>query len=278
MHHERQLYGVGCLAGEAQRRHIVIARHAARQANFHSQDHVAVLLDRADREFRIGVAQIHQFAPRVVVGKGRLADHGNIEQREDASIDGINHQAPESGEGVRARRTGVQYGGGAFRDAVGIGWDGERRNAVINVDVNVDQSRGNDLAARVHDDARIGLRNGGSDRRHFVPRNRNVAHRGERLRGIDHLSALDQQIVLGRGSRCLGRCGRSQAGEQREKFTSTGRDHNPSVVSTKCLDNSFLGFLAGLDHSRQDEGFGFFVPVPQEFLNSNGVAASLFRE
>ena len=208
MNHERQLDGIGRLAGNAQGRHIVFAGHAAREADFQAQNHVPILLDGANGQLRVGEAQVDQLAPGTVVRHGCLADHGNVQQRIDARIDGVDHHAPEAGKGVRARRTGIQCGGDAFGDAVRIGGDGKRRDTIVDMNVNVDQARGHDIPARVDDDSRLALRNAGGDRRHFVPGDRDVTNGGERLRRIDHVSALDEQIVLRRGSRGLGFGGR----------------------------------------------------------------------
>src|SRR5262249_52295249 len=84
-------------------------------------------------------------------------------------------------------------------DTVRIGRNTERRDAVVDVNVDVDQPRRDDLAARVQDLPRLGLGNARGEAADLVAGDGDVAGGGKALRRIYHAPALHQQIIGRRG-------------------------------------------------------------------------------
>ena len=159
MHHHRQTDGIGRFLGQPQRLQIMVTGNVPRQANLHTQDHVAVLLDGSNRQSRVRIPQVQQLAVRVLPGQGRLADHRNVQQRKDPGIDHIDDILAESWESVRTGRSGIHNRRNAFGNAVGICWNAQRCHSVIDVHVQINQARGDDLAPSVQDVRCLGFGN-----------------------------------------------------------------------------------------------------------------------
>ncbi len=73
-----------------------------------------------------GVTQIKQLTPGIVLGKRRLAENGNIQQGEYASVGNVDDVFSKSGECMRSRRARVNRCGHALGNAVGVGWNAQR--------------------------------------------------------------------------------------------------------------------------------------------------------
>ena len=113
---------------------------AARQADLDAGNYIAILLDGLDRELHVGQTRIDEFAKGVVRRPGRLPDHRNVQQRIDACFHDLDNVLAETRERVRCSTSGVERGGDALGDAVRAGGNAKRRNAVI--DMSVDVARG----------------------------------------------------------------------------------------------------------------------------------------
>ena len=68
------------------------------------------------------------------------AGRGDVETGLEARFRDLDHVAPEAVEGVGARRPGVDGGGDAAGQDVGVGVDAVMADAVIDVHVNVDEA------------------------------------------------------------------------------------------------------------------------------------------
>ena len=115
-------------------------------------------------------------------------------------------------------RAGVDHGGGALGDAGRVGGNAQRRDAVVNVNVNVDEARRDDLAAGVEHVQRFGCRNIGGDAHNLRSGNRDVTLLADAFRRVDQPAALDEEFVaVGRRALRLQQAGlaRGEAANQR---------------------------------------------------------------
>src|SRR5206468_12289648 len=101
---------------------------------------------------------------------------------------------PESGECMSAGRTCIDHCSRAFCDAVRIRGDAEWGDAVVYMNMNVNQSGCNDHLPGVENLARFGFRNVCRDACDFSLADRNIGFRGETLRWVDHATSTNQEI------------------------------------------------------------------------------------
>ena len=113
----------------------------ASEPYLHAHDHVPVPFYGLSRQGRVGVAQVEQFTPRVVLREGRLSDHRNIQQGEDTGLGGIDDVLAEPWECVCSRGARVNCSGHALGDAVGIRGYAQRCDAVVHMGVDIDPAR-----------------------------------------------------------------------------------------------------------------------------------------
>lgn len=175
--HERKADGVGCFAGHAEGLEVMAAGDVFGETDLDAEDDVAIRFDGFDGELGIGEAEVDQLAPGVVGGEGGLADDGDIEKGHDARVDDVDDVLAQAGKCVRAGGTGVDDCGDAFGDAVGIGGNAEGGDAIVDVNVDVDEAGGYEFASRVDDLAGLGLGNGFRDARDFAAGDCDVADR-----------------------------------------------------------------------------------------------------
>ena len=136
-------------------------------------------LDGANGELWIRIAEIQQFTVRVVLRECGLAHDGDIQQSEDSRVNNVDHITPEAGKRVGTGRTGVDYGGHSLGNAVRVGRNSQRCHAIVHVNVDINESRRNNLASRV--EHLSGLRFGKvlRQRHYFAIANRDVAECGK---------------------------------------------------------------------------------------------------
>src|SRR4051794_4542270 len=101
---------------------------------------------------------------------------------------------------MSARRSGVESGGYAFGNTIGIGGNTERSHTIVNMGVNIDQSRCNNLALCVEYVATFLCRDIGSNASDFRSVDRDVTCAGNRLRWIDDSAILYDQVIPRRRS------------------------------------------------------------------------------
>ena len=159
-----------------------------------ADDEVAVGLRHRD-----GVDRVHQ--PQLLA----LADHDPMREAEDAGVRDVqigqdahlarlDHVLAEAREIARAGAAGVDRRGDAGGAAELLGVDAERGAAPIDVGVQVDQARRDDVARHVaHIGSGIGLELA-SDHGDLAAREGDVRHGIELLRGVDHPAAAQDQI------------------------------------------------------------------------------------
>ena len=94
-----------------------------------------------------------------------------------------------------AGRSAIEHGGDARLESDHIRIDAEVDPVLIDMRVQIDQSRRDDFAFGVEDLARLTGRNVRGDSRNFPAGNGDVADRRQFLRGIDDATAGDQEIV-----------------------------------------------------------------------------------
>ena len=202
--HEGEAGGVGGFTGKGEGAEVVFAGDVAGEADFDAEDDVAVLFDGAEGEFGVGVADIEEFAPGVVVGVSGLSNYGDIEEGIHAGFYLAHDVLAEAGKGVGAGGTGVDDGGGAFGDAVGVGRDAEGSDAVVDMNVHVYEAGGDDFVAGVEDAAGFGGGDVGGEAGNLAGADGNVGFSGEVLGGVDDAAAADEEVVGGSGLRGSG--------------------------------------------------------------------------
>ena len=82
-------------------------------------------------------------------------------ERPDAGLGDVDDVLAEPGKRVGAGGAGIEDRGDPLGDAVGVGRNPQRGHAVVDVDMDVDQSRRHDRAADVEDMLGVGLGNVG---------------------------------------------------------------------------------------------------------------------
>ena len=144
-------------------------------------------------------AQVLGFADRQS-GVGEDADDADVEEGENARRRQRRDVAQQAADIVCACAAGIDGGGHtrAARDEVRI--DAQERATPIDMGVEVDQS-GNDIAARhVAGFRRMGVADRGGDRGDLAAAEGDIHGGVDSLRGIDHMPALQDQIVARHGS------------------------------------------------------------------------------
>ena len=135
----------GRLAGEPQRRLGIVADHLVPQPYLHADDHVGMLAGPRDGLRGRGPAQVFELARQ-------RRDHPldrDVEEGEYPRLRALDDVAPEPGEGLGARRAGVDGGGDAAAQAVRVRVDAVVRDALVQVRVQVDQAGHQHQAAGV---------------------------------------------------------------------------------------------------------------------------------
>src|SRR5262245_18082699 len=94
----------------------------------------------------------------VVWRKRRLADNRNIQQCVDTSVNHSNDILAKARECVCSRRSGVNHSGYSLGDTVRIGWDTQGRYSIVDVSMNINQPRRDNLASSVEYLAGFGFR------------------------------------------------------------------------------------------------------------------------
>jgi len=158
-------------------------------AHLDADNQVAVLLGHRD-----GVDRIHQ--PDLLA----LADHDPVREAENAGVRymqigenadlaRLDHMLAEARKVARAGAAGVDRGGDAGGAAKFFGVDAERGAAPIDMGVQIDQARGDDVPRHVtHVGSGIGLELF-SDHRHLAAGEGNVRHGVKLLGRIDDAAA-----------------------------------------------------------------------------------------
>src|SRR6202043_1083507 len=170
------------------------ARGVAPYSYLDADDDVAVELRHAD-----GVDRIHQ--PDLLT----LADHDPMREAEDAGVRDmqigenpdlarLDHVLAEAREITRAGAAGVDRRGDAGGAAELLGVDADRGTAPINVGVQIDKARGDDVTRHVtHVGSRIDLELV-SDHDHLAGGEGDIRHGVELLGGVNHPTAAQDQI------------------------------------------------------------------------------------
>src|SRR5712675_1427884 len=154
-----------------------------------ADDEVAVGLGHGD-----GVDRIHQ--PELFT----LSDHDPMREAEDAGVRHmqigenadlaqLDHVLAEAREVTRAGAAGIDRRGDAGGSAELLGVDAERGAAPIDVGVQIDQARGDDVARYV---AHLGRRIGPelvSDHNYLAAGKGYIGYGVQLLRGVDHPAA-----------------------------------------------------------------------------------------
>src|SRR5262249_29988851 len=131
----------------------------------------------------------------VVVGH---PDRGDVEHRLDPRRRDLDHVAVERREGRGAGGAGVDGGGHAAVEAVGIGLDAERGDAPVDVGMQVDPAGRDEQAGGVDDlaaDAAPG--DVGADRGDPRSYDAHVGDGVEVLRRVEHAPAAHQDVEHG---------------------------------------------------------------------------------
>jgi hypothetical protein len=134
--HQRQAELLGRLAGEPQRRPGIVADHLVPQPHLHADDHVGMLAGPRDGLLR-------RSPPEVLELAHEPADHPlhrDVEEGEHPRLRALDDVAAEAGEGLGARRAGVDGGGDPAPQAVRVRVDAVVRDALVQVRVQVDQA------------------------------------------------------------------------------------------------------------------------------------------
>src|SRR5262249_8915010 len=114
---------------------------------------------------------------------------------QDAHRAALDYVLAESRKVAGPGAAGIDRGGHARPAAEILRVDAERGAAPVHVGMQIDQSRGDDVAGYVAD---IGFGIGAqsrADARHLAVRERDVGHGVELLRRIDHAAAAQDEVV-----------------------------------------------------------------------------------
>ena len=159
-----------------------------------ADDEVAVGLGHLDRVDRIHQPELLALADHDPLREAEDAGMRDVQIGEDADLARLDHVLAEAREIARAGAAGVDRGGDAGGAAELLGVDAERGAAPIDVGVQIDQARRDDVARHVaHVGSRIGLELV-SDRGHLAAGKGDIRHGVELLGGVDHPAAAQDQI------------------------------------------------------------------------------------
>ena len=93
---------------------------------------------------------------------------------------------------MRARRSHIDYRRHAFGDAVRVRWDSVGNDAIVNMNVEVNEAGSDDLSASVQNLLGIRLGDVRRDTSQLAARNGYVALVGNSLRGVNYATASNQ--------------------------------------------------------------------------------------
>ena len=119
----------------------------------------------------------------------------DVQVGEDAHLARLDHVLAEAGEVAGAGAAGVDRGGDAGGAAELLRVDAERGAAPVDMRVQVDEARRDDLARDV---AHVGLGIAleiGRDLGDLAAREGHVHHPVDALRGVDHAAAAQDEVV-----------------------------------------------------------------------------------
>jgi hypothetical protein len=151
---------------------------------------VGIRLRRLDRPVHPRPTDVLELADLEV----QLPHARDVQEGERPRLALIHHVATEPRERVRPGRPGVNDGRGAARKMVGIVVDGEFRHTRPDVDVEVDEARGDKEARRVDHARGVGGQRW-TDRRDSIALDRDVRSRRRARDRVNHASAPDQHVV-----------------------------------------------------------------------------------
>ena len=130
-----------------------------------------------------------------LVGDGH-ARAGHVQECVHARSRGRRHIGPEAREGGGARRAGVDDRGDPFGDPHHVRLDGDARDAVVDVRVDVDQAGGDDHSARAHHLAALALGDALGHARHPPAGDADVARAVDALRRVDQSPTDHHRVEL----------------------------------------------------------------------------------
>ena len=171
-------------------------------AHLDADDHVAVGVGHLDGVDGVHQAQVAALAHHDAVGEAEDAGVRHVQVGQDAHLGRLDHVLAETGEVAGARAAGVDRGRDAGGAAELLRVDAERGAAPVDVGVQVDQAGRDDRSRHVAHHSPGAALQLGADLGDLAAREGHVAHGIELLRGIDHASSPQDEIV-GHGSpRC----------------------------------------------------------------------------
>ena len=161
---------------------IARARDVERQPRLDADDHVAITRNRLAPRRHVRAIEVHQLAVGQYPRPRKVDEHAPVVRR---ALRICNYFV----DLVRALRSGIDEA----RHSVGEA-DRPRILGAGSVGVDVDESRHNELAARIHRFSAV-RRDAGGDCRDAAAGDRHVADRVDARRRIDDAPAPDDQIV-----------------------------------------------------------------------------------
>ncbi len=194
MRHQRHADFVCDLKRDFERHDPRGARGVEAYSHLDADDEVAVLLRHLDGVDRIHQPELLALADHDPMRKAEDAGMRNMQIGEDADLARLDHVFPETREISRAGAAGVDRRGDAGAAAKLLGVDAERGAAPIDVGVQIDQARGDDVARHI---AQFGSRidlEFVSDHDHLAGGEGDIHHGIKLLGGVNHPTAAQDQI------------------------------------------------------------------------------------
>ena len=201
VHHDRQPRGIGDFARRLQ--HLDVVRQItvfAVHADLDAEQAIAIGFDRPDGRPRVDHARIE-----IDFVQDDEADGRDVEQRVDSRGRPVDDVLAETGKRAGAARAAIEDRRDAGLEPDDVRIDAERNAVLVDVRMQVDQSRRDQLALGVEHLTGLVRRDVRGDARDASVGDGDVAFRREILRRIDDVAAGNQEIVGLLGGRCLRR-------------------------------------------------------------------------
>ncbi len=177
-----------CRAGRAGRMHA--------DAHLDADDDVAIGVRHAHRVRRCHQAHVLALADHDRVGERIDAGEGDVQVGEDAHARRLDDVLAEAREVAGAGTARIDRGRHAGDAAKLVGADAERRAAPVNVRVQIDQARGDDVFRGIAHDRLGASRQSRSHLGDLAGSEAHIAHHVELLRRVDDPAAFENEIEV----------------------------------------------------------------------------------
>ena len=192
-HHLRRPAGhLAGLDAALERLEPVLGDHVLRHPHLDPEQEVRVFRQRHRAGFDLRIVDVVELGDR----ECRQAVIGDVEEGVDARPRLRHDVAAQRRKIVDAGIAGRDQRGGALELREFVGGNADRRAIGVDMAVQVDQARRHQLAGGVDGLGRARRRNVVFDRLDHAPADADVAFAPQRLAGIEHVAALDDEIEL----------------------------------------------------------------------------------